>query len=143
MEQMRLKNRPMRPRYMSFAIAWMGLLAVLSCLPRNDKHLLHTTGRFHDTGHFVAFAGLAYLVTRAVWTTPRRLAVLAGCLAFAGTIELAQGLFYHAAIEWIDVLIDSVAVLTGAAIGWLLHRRTVTPMDEITSSTIGPVLKDK
>ena len=101
----------------------MIFLAILSCLPRNDKHLLHTSGRFHDAGHFLAFAGLAYLVTRAVRTTPQRLTVLTSCLAFVIIIELSQGLFYRTGVEWLDVLIDSVACLMGATIGWLAQRR--------------------
>ena len=94
-------------------------------------------------GHFVTFAGLAYLVTRAVRTTPQRLAVLASCVAFAVTIELSQGLFYRAGVRWINVLIDSVAGFAGATIGWLVHRRTVSPTDAIISSTLGSLVKGR
>ena len=77
-------------------------------------------------GHFLVFAVLAALVVACVRTRTARLALMGSLLALAVGIEIAQHLLYTFQIETLDIGVDAVGILCGAA-PLLTNRLPDTP----------------
>jgi hypothetical protein len=106
-------------------------LTILSFLPGKDKHALHTTGRFHSLGHFLAFGIVALLSIRASRSLLIRILVFICSLLFGFGIELAEHLVYHNLLEWKDVSFDALGVIGGTLIGLLTAPRKLDSEGEI------------
>jgi hypothetical protein len=110
-----------KDRIVFIAIACIAFpaIVVLSMLPIGDKIALHTRGRFHSLGHFVAFGVVAYVAGRTSRSVQIRIMLFVGVLLFGFGVELAEHLTYQAAFEWTDVLIDAAGVLVGTLIAFV------------------------
>jgi VanZ family protein len=78
-----------------------------------DKQLLHTEGRFHLLGHFLAFAAIGFLLALSVGSAWKRLLVLAIGAGLGYSIEFAQHYVFHFRIELHDVLMDILGISVG------------------------------
>lgn len=100
---------------------WACALAVLvlSLMPPTPR--MPTTG-WDKSNHLLAFGALA-LLGRQAW--PRRtVAWLAGLLlAYGGLIEVLQSFTPDRFAEWADLLADTLGILCGLALAWLLAWR--------------------
>ncbi len=94
-------------------------IGLISFLPDYDKNALHTRGIFHHWGHFFVFAVLAYSVARTTRSRTTQIILFLCAIVFGSGIELAESILYTAALEWKDVLVDSVGVLAGSLIAVL------------------------
>jgi cyanate permease len=74
---------------------------------------MHTSGRFHSLGHFLAFCFIAYVAARISRSLAGRLLFFAGSLVFGFGIEVAEHLVFRIALEWKDVLVDAAGVIAG------------------------------
>jgi hypothetical protein len=91
----------------------VGGVAIVSFLPTDKKHLLHTRGRFHPLGHLLAFAVVAYAVAGVARSTRTRVLFFIGAMVFGFGIELAEHLLVNNPLEWDDVWYDAVGVMVG------------------------------
>jgi hypothetical protein len=105
--------RGQRTLFVSLACLVVPAVIVLSFLPSNDKHLLHTRGHFHSWGHFAVFCVVSFVVARAARSLQSRVLLFLGSLIFGYGIELAEHLTFHAPLEWKDVLVDAAGVIAG------------------------------
>jgi hypothetical protein len=88
-------------------------VAVLSFLPGEDKHALHTRGRFHSWGHLLAFATVAFLVAGTTRSMRGRIFFFVFALIFGFGIEIGEHLLFQGPLEWKDVLVDALGVICG------------------------------
>jgi hypothetical protein len=93
-------------------------VGVLSFLPYGDKSKLHTTGRFHSVGHFLAFIAIAFVVGRTSRSVGMRVILCLAVLVFGFGIEFVEHLMYQNAVEWTDVVVDCVGVLGGTLLAF-------------------------
>ncbi|WP_263353476.1 hypothetical protein [Acidicapsa acidisoli] len=102
-------------RTISAIIAAVVVAAVLivSFLPGADKRALHSEGRLHSLGHFVAFSVVGYVAGRTSHSLWVRVLVFFGALIFGFGIEIGEHLIFHSGLEWKDVLVDAVGVVCG------------------------------
>jgi VanZ family protein len=105
-----IKNRS---AFRACACVSIAVIAALSFLPVGDKRLLHTEGRFHLLGHFLAFAGIGSLLALSVGSAWKRLLVLVVGAALGYSIEFAQHYVFHFRIELHDVLMDVLGISVG------------------------------
>ncbi len=111
--------RKQRNIYTVLACVVFPAVIVISFLPNEDKHLLHTRGRFHSVGHFVVFCVVAYVASRSARSLRARLVVFGASLVLGFGIEVAEHLVFHAPLEWKDVLVDAAGVIGGTLIAIL------------------------
>ena len=102
-----------RSVFRACAAVSIGAIAALSFLPVGDKRLLHTEGRFHLLGHFLAFAAIGSLLALSVGSAWKRVLVLAIGAALGYSIEFAQHYLFHFRIELHDVLMDILGISAG------------------------------
>ena len=97
-------------------------VAVVSFLPGSSKHLLHTRGRFHahSWGHLLAFFAVSFTVVRIPATRMRRIIVSLGAILFGFLIEYGEHLYFHNPMEWKDVIVDTLGVVTGTVLAVLV-----------------------
>jgi VanZ family protein len=101
----------------AFAVCLVVVMALALVPPRFPTP---TTG-WDKANHALTFAFLAVLGLVAY---PRRIApVLAGLLAYGGTIELLQGLTDYRTAEWLDWGADGVGLAVGSMLARLSQRR--------------------
>ncbi len=94
-------------------------MVVLSFLPPEIKHLLHTRGSLHYWAHVYLFAGVCVLLLDGAETFRSRLLTAAGLIAVGCTIEIVQTHGYWPFLEVWDVISDLIGVAMGALIGWM------------------------
>lgn len=99
--------------------AMVALIAFVSFLPMGDKHVLHTRGRFHPLGHFLAFATIGFVGTMTPKTSRNRLLFFLGLVLFALGIESGEHLIFEMPMEWSDVLLDWLGVFSGLLLAFL------------------------
>ena len=99
-------------------LACMAILAllILSFLPRRDKQLLHTEGKWHSLGHLVALGAIAYVVARIARTARGRWLLFLASLSLGIAIEVGEHLVFRNQLEWKDILIDAAGVVLGTLI---------------------------
>jgi hypothetical protein len=97
----------------AFASAVVAALAAVSFLPGNDKHRLHTSGRYHSWGHLLAFSVVAFVVARTTHSRSARILLFAGSLVLGLAIEYGEHKVYGNSLEWKDVLVDGLGVVCG------------------------------
>lgn len=121
---------------LALAAAMAVTIAVLTLTPTPPRQL---TGQgldklFHGLGFAaLVFPAIATDSRRWIWVVPL-------AIAFGGAIELIQPSVGRAA-EWLDFGANVVGVLTGAALGELLHdhwRDRSTPSDPVRDPVAGP-----
>jgi hypothetical protein len=100
---------------------WILLILLVSLLPMPFKRFLETHGRFHNTGHFLAFLITVWVVCWNKGSNAWVAVACAGAIGMAFLIEGAQTAIYHNPFEWKDVLIDSLGTVVGG--GLLLAYR--------------------
>jgi hypothetical protein len=88
-------------------------VAIVSFLPGDQKHLLHTRGRFHSWGHLLAFGVVAYAVAGIARSTRSHALFFVGAMVFGFGIELAEHFIFGNPLEWKDVWVDALGVVTG------------------------------
>lgn len=89
-------------------------------MPTQYKTALHTRGRFHSWMHVLAFGAVAFVAARSTRSTPARLWMFFGLLAFGFATEVLEHTTYHAALEWRDVLVDSIGISVATLLAMLL-----------------------
>ena len=97
----------------AFASAVVAAVAAVSFLPGNDKHRLHTSGRYHSWGHLLAFSVVAFVVARTTYSRSARILLFAGSLVLGLAIEYGEHKVYGNSLEWKDVLVDGLGVVCG------------------------------
>ena len=89
---------------------------VISFLPSEDKHALHTRGHYHSWGHLIVFGVVAFVVARASRTVMARILLFLGSIVFGFAIEYAEHVAFKGSIEWKDVVVDTLGVLLGTVL---------------------------
>jgi hypothetical protein len=97
----------------AFASAVVAAVAAVSFLPGDDKHRLHTSGRYHSWGHLLAFSVVAFVVARTTHSRSARVLLFAGSLVFGLAIEYGEHKIFGNSLEWKDVLVDGLGVVCG------------------------------
>jgi len=108
-----LEERKRRSAVIVLGCVSMVLLVVLSFLPNHDKLLLHTTGHYHRVGHVLAFFTLTLLLVSSVTSLRSRFALAAMVVSFGYLLEFMEHVIYNNALEWSDVMIDTLGVIFG------------------------------
>ena len=122
---------PLRPPTRSkllFAVSAVVLviaILVLSFLPKADKHVLHTRGRFHSWGHLLAFMVVGFLLRSSARSLYGRLLLFVGALGFGVLIEFGEHVTFHSPMEWKDVFVDSLGVICGTLVAMANVPRSV------------------
>ncbi|MCU1322630.1 MAG: hypothetical protein JWM43_2279 [Acidobacteriaceae bacterium] len=108
-------RRSQRESLIFIPLACLAALAVaaVSFLPSEDKQTLHTRGHYHSWGHLLAFTVIGYITSRTSRSTPVRIVLFLGCIAFGFGIEYAEAVAFHGAMEWKDILVDTLGVVCG------------------------------
>ena len=114
----------------------LALSVVVACvafgsfLPVRGKRALHTEGRLHVSLHMTIFALVAFVAFRAARSRTTRIAAFAGAVLFGFLIEEGEHLVYGAAMEWKDVLTDTVGVVAGTLLALVTASRRERPRQE-------------
>ena len=95
---------------------WLLLITALSLAPMKLKFELRTVGRWHDTGHWLAFFVATVLACWNVKSPYLKLFCGASLLAVGMILERLEQIGFHNLYEWRDVRTD----FTGIAAGLLL-----------------------
>jgi hypothetical protein len=106
-----------------FASAVVAAVMLVSFLPGGDKHRLHTSGRFHSWGHFLAFVGVALGLARTTRSFAGRALLFAGSLMLGFAIEWGEHFVYQSPLEWKDVLVDGLGVVCGTLLAIVTQPR--------------------
>ena len=106
-------NARRRKLFIALGCVLIPAVLCLSFLPGTDKYVLHTRGRFHSLGHLITFSALAYVAMRSARTLQVRTLLFVTALFLGFAIELGEHLVYRSYMEWKDVLLDSLGVITG------------------------------
>lgn len=109
--KLRIEKRKTQPLV---ALAWLVCVVVVSFLPDSVKSALHTKGPLHSLDHLFAFAVGGAALLRATPQRKGQIGLLFFGLATAYCLEVAQHLVYHADIELMDMLMDTLGVGLGA-----------------------------
>jgi VanZ family protein len=99
-------------------------VAVVSFLPADTKHALHTRGRFHSWGHFLIFSVVGYIAAGIARSPRARVLFFIGCLVFGFGIELAEHIVYQSGLEWKDVIVDAVGAGFGTVLALVTAPKT-------------------
>lgn len=113
----------------ALASAVIGAVALVSFLPGDDKHRLHTSGRFHSWGHLLAFSAIAFGVARTTRSSWVRALFFIGSMLLGLAIEYGEHAVYRNPLEWKDVLVDGL----GVACGTLLAIATQPRQGQVSS----------
>ncbi len=89
---------------------------VVSFLPLQDKYFLHTKGRFHSWGHLFAFIVIGLVTGRAARTLRGHILVFLAAIFFGFSLEAGEHLVFGNGMEWKDVLVDSLGVVSGTVL---------------------------
>lgn len=113
--------KSVRERAVFIALACVAVLGIgaISFLPVGDKRLLHTNGKYHSWGHFIAFSFVAFVTGRASRTVRGRVFLFLGSLLFGLGIEVGEHLAFGSLLEWMDVLVDAAGVVGGTLLAIL------------------------
>lgn len=124
-EQSTAVRRSIRERTVFVTLACISVLGVaaISFLPMGDKRLLHTNGKYHSWGHFLAFSFVAFVAGRASRTLRGRIFLFLGSLLFGLGIEVGEHLVFGSLLEWMDVLVDAAGVVGGTLLAILSAPR--------------------
>jgi len=87
--------------------------------------ILETIGLAHIATHFGVFAVLGILLMLSFDTTSVRLLGLCMGVALGFTTELYEHLVFHGPMEYVDVLVDALGVVAGAAVLLVMRGRSV------------------
>ena len=112
-------------------LLWMGVIFFLSA----QSSLPDLTGGLPDLqdilGHFVAYAGLAFLLTNALTQTGgvKRpfLWALALTVLYGFTDEFHQGFVPHRHPDLFDILVDTTGAIFALAVAQLWQKRRLKP----------------
>ena len=95
---------------------WLVLVMAVSISPLSFKLRLHTTGVYHNIGHYVVYVItgiLFWLITKSAYGKVFAF-VLGVALAFGQ--EWIENKMYHAGFEWKDVGTDLAGLVSGFAL---------------------------
>lgn len=124
-------SAPIRLTYV-LPCAMIVCLMFLSFLPTDAKLALHTMGPFHLAGHVLCFAVVSFALSRTTRSTGTWFVALLVMLVLGGTLEGIQHLVYPGeALEWNDVVCDTVGTVCGALAAW--PRARVLPRQDYPS----------
>jgi hypothetical protein len=120
-----MKRRIVDQRIIFIALACLFVPAILviSFLPYGDKHLLHTRGRYHSWGHLIAFSAIAFIAAGTARSLRGRILLFLASLLLGLGIEIGEHFVYQGALEWKDVLVDTIGVIGGTLIAMLITPR--------------------
>jgi len=120
-EQSTAVRRSIQERRVFLVLACVAVptVAFISFLPIGDKRLLHTTGKYHSWGHFVAFSFVAFIAGKTSRTTRGRVFLFLASMLFGLGIEVAEHLVFGSPLEWMDVLVDAAGVVGGTLLAIL------------------------
>ena len=97
-------------------VVWLLMMVALSVIPLSFKLKLHTTGHYHDFGHYFVFLITAVMACQLARRFAGRLFVFFVVLAVALIQEWLENHMYHAGYEWKDVVTDLAGIVTGFAL---------------------------
>jgi len=100
--------------------AWIVILVAVSIFPVSFKLKLHTSGVFHDVGHYLVFAFTAMFLWMITEGPLARVLGFVGGAVFSFSQEWAENRLYHAGFEWKDVGNDLAGLVSGFALMVLL-----------------------
>jgi hypothetical protein len=105
-------------------VIWVLLVIAVSITPLSFKLRLHTTGVYHNLGHYVVytFTGIFLWIVAKRWLG--RILAFAFGVALALGQEWAENRLYHAGFEWKDVKNDIAGLVTGFALMLLITALT-------------------
>ena len=89
---------------------------MVSVFPVSFKLKLHTTGPYHDYGHYVAFIVTGVFIWLIAGRIYGKVLGFLGGAAFSYAQEWAENKIYHAGFEWKDVGSDLAGLVTGFAL---------------------------
>lgn len=104
------------------ACAVVAAVAVVSFLPAGDKRRLHTVGRFHSWGHLLAFAVVAFFVTRTTNSSRVRAGLFLVSVVLGFGIEYGEHSLFGNPVEWKDVLVDTLGAGCGTLAASIVPR---------------------
>jgi cyanate permease len=107
---------------------WIVMLTGLSFLPAQFKQDLHTQGRLHLWGHWLAFVITAFLLVNNTRSLGYRLLLLMSALVFGYSIEITQHLVFQIELERMDMLMDSLGIVSGSLLA-LTFERLLSPQE--------------
>lgn len=88
-------------------------LIVLSFLDEQEKTTLHTAGRYHEWGHFLCFAFVTFLLTKAIRSAGGKIMLTFGMVLTGCSVEVLQHLIWQQPIEFRDIQVDALGALIG------------------------------
>jgi hypothetical protein len=98
----------------------MAAVILLSISPLSMKLKLHTTGVYHDLGHYVVYTLSGILLWLVVKRWLLRILTFALGVLLAFLQEWAENALYHAGFEWKDVGTDLAGLVSGFALMLLI-----------------------
>jgi VanZ family protein len=113
---------PTRPVRVLAAWSCIAALAVLSLIPKGH---MPRTGFGGHVEHILAYLGTA-LVVASAYGAARRLPIVTGLIAYAGTLELLQNFSPGRTPAVADFACSSLGVLLGVALSTLADRLVLT-----------------
>jgi hypothetical protein len=112
-------------------LLWLVFLVCLSLSPFEVKAELHSMGRYHNLGHFVAFTITTAWLAWNARTLAGRAALSLVAVGIALGTELLERFRFHNPYEWRDAYTDCAGVLFGfvivsAASSFLRSKRLIS-----------------
>lgn len=114
------------PFFLALAALIIPAIGLLSFLPGESKHMLHTQGRYHSWGHLVIFVVIGFVLVRAGRNDVQRRWLFIGAMVLGFAIEVGEHLAYGSPLEWKDVFVD----VTGAVGGTLAALATLLELQQ-------------
>ena len=111
----------------AFASAVIAAVASVSFLPSDDKHRLHTSGRYHSWGHLLAFSAIAFGVAKTTRSSRARFLFFIGSMLLGFALEYGEHAVYQNPLEWKDVLVDCMGVVCGTLLAIASEPRPDQP----------------
>lgn len=106
------------PLVRRLTLVWALFVVAGSLQPRRPATML----ALHREIHWLAFAGLAFLVLLVSRALRQAIPRVFSVLLLGVSLETFQHFVYHTATEWRDVRDDGLAILAVCAIYWLAVR---------------------
>ena len=97
-------------------VIWLLLVMAVSISPLSFKLKLHTTGGYHDFGHYCVYGltGIILWLAADSWVGRIVTFLMGATLAFGQ--EWLENHMYHAGFEWKDVGSDLAGLVSGYAL---------------------------
>ncbi len=109
----------------------VGVVALLTSLVSGPRAWLHSNGRLHVWYHLGLFFLLGLLAMHRSLRPSLRLCWVIAAVMLGFAIECGEAIRYDGLLEWVDVRTDTLGVLIGAAVGWLVWPGAQAPREDL------------